>query len=318
MERKAGPQTVTDARAGRCAIAGRPNVGKSTLLNALVGQKLAIVAGKPQTTRHDILGVHVSERPPTQIAFVDTPGLHRPKNALGRALVETAQGALESADAVSLVVEAPARATADAPPRPHQGDLEALASVARAGKPVVLCVNKIDRLRDKALLLPLLEAWSRMHPFTALVPVSATRGDGLDRLVAALRELLPPGRLYDDPEFVTDRPERFFVAELVREQVIAQLRHEVPHGVGVVVERWQDEGDLVRIDVMLAVEKESQKRIVVGARGRMVKAIGSAARPAIEELVGKRVMLSLWVKVMAGWTGDAAKVRELVSNGGRA
>jgi GTP-binding protein Era len=293
-------------------------VGKSTLLNALVGQKLAIVAGKPQTTRHDILGVYLSERPPTQIALVDTPGLHRPKNALGRALVETAQGALEGADVVLLLVEVPARATAAAPPRPHPDDVAALATVARAGRPVVLCLNKVDRLRDKALLLPLLEAWSKLHPFAALVPVSAARGEGLDRLVAALRAELPEGTLYDDPDFVTDRPERFFVAELVREQVIAHLRQEIPHGVGVVVERWQDEGGLARIDAMLVVEKESQKRIVVGARGAMIKAIGSAARPAIEELLGKRVMLSLWVKVMDGWTDDAVKVRELVSSGGRA
>jgi GTP-binding protein Era len=174
-------------RSGRCALVGRPNVGKSTLLNTLLGQKLAIVASKPQTTRTHILGVYLSADPPTQIAFLDTPGLHRPKNALGRALVESAKGALEGADVVVMLVEVPARRESGDTSTPSAADLEVLATVKAAGCPTVLAINKVDRLTDKGALFPLLEMWSKQHDFVALVPMSARGGDNLDALVKVLR-----------------------------------------------------------------------------------------------------------------------------------
>jgi GTP-binding protein Era len=299
-------------RSGRCALVGRPNVGKSTLLNTLLGQKLAIVASKPQTTRTHILGVYLSADPPTQIAFLDTPGLHRPKNALGRALVESAKGALEGADAVVMLVEVPARRESGDAKTPSAADLEVLATVKAAGRPTVLALNKVDRLADKTALFPLLEMWSKQHDFVALVPMSARGGDNVEALVKALRGSLPEGRLYDDDDFVTDRPERFFVAELVREQVIQKTRQEVPHSVAVLVDSFTDEGRLARIDATVLVEKDSQKKIVIGAGGAMLKAIGTGARAGIEPLLGKQVMLRLWVKVVPDWTDVESRVREVL------
>jgi GTP-binding protein Era len=308
--------TAEPPRSGRCAIVGRPNVGKSTLLNALLGQKLAIVASKPQTTRTHILGVYLQADPPTQIAFLDTPGLHRPKNALGRALVESAKGAVEGADVVAMLVEVPARRESGGSAAPSAADLEVLATVKAAGRPTVLAINKVDRLADKGALFPLLEMWSKQHDFAALVPMSARGRDNLDALVKVLRGLLPEGRLYDDDDFVTDRPERFFVAELVREQVIQKTRQEVPHSVAVLVDSFTDEGRLVRIDATVLVEKDSQKKIVIGAGGAMLKAIGSSARAGIEQLLGKQVMLRLWVKVVPDWTDVEARVREVLRSDG--
>ena len=312
--RRARPTKPSDEplRGGRCAIVGRPNVGKSTLLNTLLGQKLAIVASKPQTTRTHILGVYLSEDPPTQLALLDTPGLHRPKNALGRALVESAKGALDGADVVLMLVEVPARFESGTPAAPSPADLEVLATVKAAGRPTVLAINKIDRLPRKEALFPLLELWATQHDFAALVPISARSGDNLEALVKVLRPHLPEGRLYEDDDFVTDRPERFFVAELVREQVIQKTRQEVPHSVAVLIEGFSDEGSLVRIDATVIVEKDSQKKIVIGAGGSMLKAIGTGARIGIERMLGKQVMLRLWVKVVAGWTDVESRVRDVL------
>jgi GTP-binding protein Era len=302
-------------RAGRCAIVGRPNVGKSTLLNALLGQKLAIVASKPQTTRTHILGVYLGAEPPTQIAFLDTPGLHRPKNALGRALVESAKGALESAEVILMLVEAPSRPTAEPPAAPSADDGEVLAMVKASGRPAILCINKIDRLAKKDALFPLLEMWGKQHDFAALVPISAKESSNFEGLLAEVRKHLPEGRLYEDDDFVTDRPERFFVAELVREQVIKYTRQEVPHSVAVLVEGFSDEGRLVRIDATVIVEKPTQKKIVIGSQGAMIKAIGTDARGQIERMLGKQVMLRLWVKVVPDWTDNDARVRDVIREG---
>jgi GTP-binding protein Era len=294
----------TGARAGRAAIVGRPNVGKSTLLNALLGQKLAITASKPQTTRTCILGVYASRKPPTQIAFLDTPGMHRPKNALGRALVEQAKGALAEADVVVMVVE----------PEPAEADEEVLRAAMGAARPVILVVNKVDRLKPKSALLPRMEAWTKRHEFAALVPISARNADGLDRLVAEIRERLPEGVLYE-ADFLTDRPERFFAGELVREAVIAHTRQEVPHGIAVRIEEWDDSPTRARITATIVVEKESHKGIVIGAKGSMLKTIGSEARAEIEKMLGgQKVFLELWVKVVEGWTDDPARTRELLES----
>jgi len=302
-------KSTEPARAGRVALVGRPNVGKSTLLNALVGQKLAIATSKPQTTRTCVLGVYASHEPPLQIAFVDTPGLHRPETALGRALVEQAKAGLGDVDVIVMVSDVPRElSVASAPP---DGDAEVLRALGEARAPVVLALNKVDLVRDKRKLLPLLEKWAARHAFAAIVPVSATRGTNLDALVRELAERLPEGVLYDD-DFVTDRPQRFLAAELVREAVIDATHNEVPHSVAVVVEEWSETPKLVRVRATVVVEREGQKAIVIGKRGAMLKEIGTAARAELEELLGRKVMLTLWVKIEPSWTRDPQKVRRLL------
>lgn len=298
-------------RAGRCAIVGRPNVGKSTLLNALLGQKLAIATAKPQTTRHRILGVYMADEPPTQIAFVDTPGLHRPKNALGRALVEEAQGALEGSEVALWLMESPSDKDAGTP---------ALSSVEREvrdvlrgahGCKVVIALNKIDRLKDRTKLLPWLAYLQQELEPEAVVPIAALKKSGLKQLVGELRKHLPPGILYADRDYVTDRPERFFAAELIREAAIRNTYEEVPYAVAVVIESFEEGATLTRIQASIIVEKQNHKKIVVGAAGSMLKKIGSEARAEIEALFERKVFLGLFVKVIEGWTEDPKRVREL-------
>jgi GTP-binding protein Era len=297
------------SRSGRCAIVGRPNVGKSTLLNRILGQKLAIASPKPQTTRTNILGVHVQKDPPLQIAFVDTPGLHEPENALGRVLVEQARASLSDADVVLLVTQAVPSTSVERVLGPHERSLLALA--ASAGKPVVLAINKVDALSQKERLLPLLEAATKLHPFAALVPISAQSGDNVEALVARIGALLPAGVRYD-PEQLTDKPERFFAAELVREAVIAATRQEVPYATAVVIERFEEEGALCRIAAVIVVAKQAHKGILIGKHGQRLKEIGSAARVELERLLGRKVFLELWVKVIEAWPEDPARVRELL------
>lgn len=296
-------------RAGRVAIVGRPNVGKSTLLNALLGQKLAIATPRPGTTRSNILGVYTKPDPPTQIAFVDTPGMGHSRTALHRLLVELARASLADTDAVVLVTD---RAAGDGDV--FAGDLAVLDAVRMANVPIVLAVNKVDAIRPKEKLLPLLSAWEQAHDFAAIVPMSATEGDNLDALVGELRKLLPEGLLYDQ-EFLTDRPERFFVAELVREAVMLHTRDEVPYGVAVLLDEYLDEEQVTRITATIVVEKESHKGIVIGKRGGLLKTIGTEARKEIERLIGRKVFLKLWVKVIPGWTAQPGRVRELAGGG---
>lgn len=312
--RKKRAPKITDVRAGRVAIVGRPNVGKSTLLNALVGQRLAITTPKPGTTRTVLLGVHDGtddEGRRTQIAFLDTPGLESPRSVLGRVLVEEAQGALESIDAIVLMVDATdvARAGDLAP-----ADQRVLSLLDPFAKPVVLVLNKVDRVKDKAKLLPALEKLEKKKRFAALVPLSASRGSGLGGLVSELRTHLGTSLLFDD-DSVTDRPERFFVAELVREAILGATREEVPYGTAVLIDEWVEEGNLVRVGVTIVVEKDSHKGILIGARGTKLKEIGESARIAIEGFLERKVFLRTFVKVVPGWTKDAAKVRRLVHEG---
>jgi GTP-binding protein Era len=297
-----------DARAGRVAIVGRPNVGKSTLLNALLGQKLAITAPRPGTTRSRLLGVVTSADPPTQIAFVDTPGLERPRSVLGRVLVEEAQASLEDTDAVLVVVDATAHGPGGDPVPAADADI--IEQAARVGHPVVLALNKIDKVKDKSALLPKLEAWSQRFELAALVPISALSGKNLEPLVRELRALLPEGLLYEE-EFLTDKPERFFMAELVREAIIHHTRQEVPYSVAVQIEQVQEEEHLTRVGAMILVDKPTHKGILIGAGGARLKAIGTDARLQIEALLGRKVFLELWVKVEEDWTRDPQKVRRL-------
>jgi len=301
----------TTPRAGRAAIVGRPNVGKSTLLNALLGQKLSIATSKPQTTRHSILGVYSDSNPPTQIAFLDTPGLHRPRNALGRALVEEAQGAVADVDVILWLLECPSDKNTFAPSLSHEDqEVRGLLALGQGPK-LVLGINKIDRLKDMSKLLDWLTFYQNELSPDAIVPISALKKRGTKQLVSELRKHLPEGTLYQDPDFVTDRPERFFVAELVREAAIRNTHEEVPYAVAVVIESFEESRDLTRIQATVIVEKENHKKIVVGAAGSMLKKIGTEARKEIEALLDRKVFLGLFVKVVPNWTEDPASVRRL-------
>jgi GTP-binding protein Era len=312
--------------AGTVAIVGRPNVGKSTLLNRILGQKLAIVSDRPQTTRNRIVGVWTgaittsrvaTERVAGQIAFVDTPGVHDARSALNKFMVGEALGALADVDAVLLVVEADGNPGSGALPagarRIHPADARLLEELRSAGKPTILAINKVDKIRDKRALLPLLEGWGTRGDFAALVPISATRGVGVVDVVRELLKLLPAGGPIYDPETLTDRSERFLAAELIREQLFLRLRQEIPYETGVVVDNWgerSDAGDVV-IDATILVGQESQKAIVVGKGGAMVRDVGTSARAEISNLVGRPVHLRLHVKVAPDWTSSEAGIARL-------
>jgi GTP-binding protein Era len=296
-----------EPRSGRCAIVGRPNVGKSTLLNAILGQKLVIATPRPGTTRSCVLGVYASADPPTQIAFVDTPGLERPKGALGHVLIDSAKQGLLDCDTIVFVTEVP---KADARTAVHEKDIAALEALEAANVPVVLAINKVDRLKAKERLFAFIEAYQEKRAFEAIVPISATRGTNLDALLREIRATLPEGLLYD-PDFLTDRPERFFVSELVREAAMLNTRQEVPYGIACELDRYEEDEKLVRIEGTLVVEKQSHKAIVIGSRGENIKKISTEAREQIEALLERKVYLRLWVKVVPGWTRDPVKARQL-------
>lgn len=296
--------------AGTCALVGRPNVGKSTLLNALLGQKVAITASKPQTTRSCILGVYMQKNPPVQIAFVDTPGLHRPVTPLGRALVEQAKGSLFQSDVHVLITDAVncRRATGYI----AEGDADVLKMLAIEAKPTLLVINKIDKLKDKTQLLPVVEAYAKHFDFKEIIPISALKKSGIQNLVDAITSYLPHGPTYKE-DFLTDRPMRFLAGELVREAAIRKTHDEVPHAIAVVVDAFDESSKTVHIAMTLVVERLSQKKILIGARGSMLKAIGTEARQQIEELLNRHVYLELWVKVIEDWSKNPRYIRELVT-----
>jgi GTP-binding protein Era len=311
-----------ESRCGTVALVGRPNVGKSTLVNALVGYRLSIVTPKPQTTRDRILGILSmpagAEQPPAQLVFLDTPGLHAPKNKLGAHMNAHAEEAARGADVVVFVTEVPQRPSDD----PVADDEETLTRVLAArGKdvPVVLALNKIDRAKDKEALIPVLEAWSKRFPFAAFVPIAAARGgrgkaDGIDRLLREIAALLPPSAFLFAEDELTDRPERFLAAELVREQVILQTRAEVPYAIAITIDEWEEPASaksVTRIEATIHVDKDAQRKIVVGEGGARIKSIGTSARMAIQELLGRRVHLGLYVRVEEGWASDDRKLAEL-------
>jgi len=288
-------------RTGTVAIVGRPNVGKSTLLNRLLGQKLAITSHKAQTTRHAILGV--KSRADGQILYVDTPGLHRRgDNALNRMLNRTARAALADVDLIVLVLEAP---------RFTDEDALALEAVVAAGPPVLAAVNKVDRLKDKTLLLPYLEALGKRHDFIDIVPLSARTGDQVQLLEDRALALLPEGeRVFPDDQ-LTDRSERFFAAELLREQLTRRYAQELPYAVTVDIERFEDQGGRYLIHALIWVERESQKAIVIGRGGEALKATASEARREMQRMFGCPVHLEVWVKVKQSWSSDEAALASL-------
>jgi GTP-binding protein Era len=295
------PATPAPTRSGRVALLGKPNVGKSTLLNALLGEPIAIISSHPQTTRDVVRGVIT--RGDTQFVFLDTPGVHAAKNRLGTLMNETARGQAREADVVVLLVE-PERGA-----EPYAADLALVRELDRV--PAVLVINKIDRLKDKTALLPILETLGKAHPFAAVVPMSAKRTDGVDRLLKEVRELLPEQPFLYEPDTLSDQPVRFFVAEFVREQILQHTRQEVPHGVAVVVERFDESTDVPHIEIAIHVAREGHKGILVGAKGNMMKRIGTAARMRVEKMLGRKVHLKLWVRTSPDWMDDPAKLRDL-------
>ena len=302
------PEESAEApRAGRCAIVGRPNVGKSTLLNALLGQKLVIATPRPGTTRSCVLGVYASDDPPTQVAFVDTPGLERPKGALGRVLIDSARQGLVDCDIVVFVTEAP---KASARPEVHEKDATVLQTLDVSNVPVILAINKVDQLKAKERLFAFIEAYQKRRTFDAVVPISATRGTNLDALIGEIRERLPAGLLYD-ADFLTDRPERFFVSELIREAAMLNTRQEVPYGIACELDTYGEVNGLLRIEGTLIVEKQSHKAIVIGNQGEIIKKISTEARQQIESFLQRKIYLRLWVKAVPGWTRDPIKARRL-------
>jgi GTP-binding protein Era len=289
-------------RAGFVSLVGRPNAGKSTLLNRLIGQKLAIVSAKPQTTRNRILAVKT--RPDAQIIFLDTPGIHKPMHRMNARMVEAAIAAIRDVDVPVLVVDV------TEPMGP--GDRFVLDLLRGVGRPVVLALNKIDRIAKPALL-PLLDAYRRARDFADMVPISALTGDGTDRLEQAIIERLPEGEALYPEDYLTDQPERFFVTETVREKLLHHLHDELPYTTAVLLDRF-DEPDargLLRLACSILVEHESQKGIVVGRGGEMIKRIGTEARLDLERFFDCRVFLELFVKVRADWREDERILREL-------
>jgi len=297
------PETPETHRCGSVAVVGRPNVGKSTLVNALVGAKVSIVSNRPQTTRHRLLGIATVEG--GQLLLVDTPGLHREQgrykaSAMSRVMNRTARGALEGVDAALMVVEAG---------RWDEEDGLAFDVLRQAGIPVVLVVNKVDRLKDKSVLLPFLAQVGQGRDFAAVHPVSALKRKGLEALVRDLLALLPEAPPVYDEDEITDRSQRFLAGELVREQLMRQLGDELPYATTVEVERFAEDGELLRIGAVIWVEREGQKPIVIGKGGARLREIGSKARQQMERLFGRKVFLETWVRVREGWSDDEAALK---------
>jgi GTPase len=293
---------------GFVCILGRPNAGKSTLLNALAGEKLAIVSPKPQTTRNRVLGViHVPKKknnPGAQVVLIDTPGVQRPDSSLGRKMMAEVREALEGCDLVLVIV--------DVAKRPDPADQFLFDLVKGANTPAFLLLNKIDLLRgEKLKLLPLMEQFSKLHGFREIIPISARKRQGLDVLLERLISALPEGPPYFPEDQVTDQPVRFMAAELIREQVLLATSEEVPHSVTVVVEQFEEGERLTRISAAIVCDREGQKGILIGRKGQMLKKIGTAARQEIERMIETKVFLELFVKVRPRWRESRAFVEEL-------
>jgi GTP-binding protein Era len=289
-------------KSGFISLIGRPNVGKSTLLNLLLGEKIAIISDKPQTTRNRILGI--KNHPGGQIILLDTPGIHRAQSGLNQSMVKVALATYKEVDGVCFMIEA------DDPD--NDEDHFILETLNKVEKPVFLVINKID-LIPKGRLLPIMERYSRLRPFAQIIPISALLGDGAEVLLGELLKVLPEGPKLFPEDMITDLPERFLVAELIREKVFQLTRAEIPHATAVAVEDFEEreEKNLVVIKATIQVERESQKGILIGKKGGMLKEIGRLARQEIEALLGAKVFLELWVKVEKSWREDHRALRRL-------
>jgi GTPase len=310
------PENLPAYRSGRVALVGRPNVGKSTLLNVMTGENIAIVSPHPQTTRQRLLGVVTTKT--SQIAFVDTPGLHHPKHKLGVRMQNEAKEGLRGADLVVFI--------ADARTKP---DSELIGELPKGA---ILALNKVDLVRPKSMLLPVLEAWDKAHAWAVIVPISAKTTSGVQRLLEEVRARLPEGEALYEADVLTDRPERFLVAEVVREQILLRTRREVPHGIAVTVDAFEETDETgaqrrarkkgrlggeaphtkrARVTLTVHVPKESHKKIIVGRAGSMLKEVGTAARLKLEKLLGKQLHLAIWVRVTPDWVDDPRALGEM-------
>ncbi len=289
-------------RSGYIGIVGAPNVGKSTLLNQLLGQKIAITSEKPQTTRHRILGI--THRPEAQLIFLDTPGIHPAKGILNKRIVDIAIKALGDMDVVLVMIDWDSRDT--------QSNEIVLKALEKKRAPAVLAINKVDLLK-KTTLLPLIERWQKVYPFRAIVPISALHRIQIDELISEVVQALPEGPRYYPEDTITDVPERVIAAEMIREKVFRMTGDEIPYAVAVTVESFKERADKNLIDVQatIHVERESQKSIIIGKGGRKIKQIGAAARKEIERMVGCTIFLELWVRVEKNWTRNERAVRRL-------
>lgn len=292
-----------DYKSGFVALIGRPNVGKSTLLNFLVGQKVAIMSPQPQTTRNKISGIYTDDQ--EQIVFIDTPGIHKPKNKLDDFMDKSSYSALDEVDVVLFMVE---------PELAGKGDQYIAELLKKIKKPVFLVINKIDKVHpDK--LLSIIDSYKNLGDFAEIVPISASQGNNVSELIKTIAKYLPEGPQFYDADQLTDRPEYFIVAELIREQVLKLTHEEVPHATAVVVDRMRDhEGGKLQIEATIYVERPGQKGIIIGKKGQMLKQIGIAARQEIEALLGEKVNLRLWVKVQKNWRSDPAFLKSIGYN----
>ncbi|WP_297213006.1 MULTISPECIES: GTPase Era [Thermodesulfovibrio] len=280
---------MSNFKCGYVALIGKPNVGKSTLLNTILGEKISIVSEKPQTTRNRIIGI--KNLPESQIIFVDTPGIHKPKNKLGEFMVKQSYDAMEMVDLIVLMVE---------PEKPAEAELVIINKLKKFKKPVVLVINKIDSV-SKQSLLPLIDQYKDLFNFKEIIPISALKKDGIDRLIESVNLYLPQSpKLYPD-DMVTDQAERFMVAELIREKIMKNTQQEIPYAVAVDIERWEETEKLISIGANIYVEREGQKIIIIGKKGERLKKIATEARLDIERFLGIKVFLEVWVKVRKKW-----------------
>jgi GTP-binding protein Era len=286
---------------GFVSIVGRPNAGKSTLLNQLVGTKLAIVADKPQTTRTNVLGVWTSDT--AQVVYLDTPGIHKSDTPLNKRMMQEVRNALDQRDLLLYV--------ADVTKPFEDADDRALDMLRKVGTPTFLILNKIDRVKDKRDVLPMIDEWGKKFEFKEFFPVSAIRSDGLEPLQAAIVAALPKGPRYFPSDQVTDQPERFLAAELIREKILRETRDEVPHSIAVFIDVWEEKKTLTSITASIYVEREGQKGIVIGTGGSMLKKVGTLARKDIEHMLDRKVFLELFVKVRENWRESPAFLNQL-------
>mgnify|MGYP001122395597 CR=1 FL=1 len=289
-------------RSGFAAIAGAPNVGKSTLLNRMIGEKISITSQKPQTTRNRIVGVMHGEN--SQIVFLDTPGVHKSDKAFNRKIVQVALSAMDEVDLVLVVIDA-------SNPDVSSESLVVEKLKKRPNTPAVLAINKIDKI-DKPALLAIIDRWANRHPsFSEIIPISALDGTQVPELMDAMQKLLPEGPPFFPEDALTDMPERFIVCEMIREKIFENTGREVPYGTAVTIEDFSEEGAIIRIHAAIHVERDSQKGIIIGKNGAMLKTIGTQARMDIENLLGAKVFLKLFVRVEKNWSRDPRAMRKL-------
>lgn len=280
---------MKDFKSGYVAIIGKPNVGKSTLLNYILGEKVSIVTEKPQTTRNKIMGI--KKFPDAQIVFIDTPGIHRPRHKLGEFMIKQSYEAMELVDLIVLIVE---------PVKPKEADLSIIEKIKKLKKPVILIINKIDTV-EKQSLLPLIDLYKDIFSFKEIIPISALKGDGVNILIERIIYYLPVGQKIYPDDMITDQAERFIVAEFIREKIMKYTEEEIPYSVAVDIERWEEGEKLLTVGANIFVEREGQKIIIIGKKGKKLKRIATEARLDIEKFLGVKVFLEVWVKVRKKW-----------------